>query len=108
MFIFAILSDDYGFGGKEQARLEAHQRYIDIQVVLAGTDWMGWRQIAANQNIAEPYSAERDVIFYGDRPLVWLEVPEQHFVIFYPEDTHAPLATADKIRKIVFKIALNE
>lgn len=106
--IFAIISDDFGFGGREQARLESHRRYLDIQVVLAGTDCMGWQQIAACQNITEAYTPERDVIFYGDLPLVWLEVPAQHFVIFYPEDTHAPLATAERVRKIVFKIALKE
>ncbi len=104
--VFAIISDDFGFGGKEQARLESHQRYLDIQVVLAGTDVMGWQQLAACQQISEPYSPERDVVFYSDQPLVWFTVPAQHFVIFYPEDTHAPLATAEKIRKIVFKILL--
>lgn len=104
--VFAIISDDFGFGGKEQARLESHQRYIDIQVVLAGTDTMGWQRLAACQNITEPYTPERDLIFYGDQPLVWFEVPADHFVIFYPEDTHAPLATAEKLRKIVFKIAI--
>ncbi|PSR54226.1 YhcH/YjgK/YiaL family protein [Adhaeribacter arboris] len=106
--VFALLSDDFGFGGREQARLESHRRYLDIQVVLAGTDYMGWQDIAACQNVTEPYTPERDVIFYGDQPRVWLEVPAQHFVIFYPEDTHAPLATAEKVRKIVFKIAIKE
>ena len=106
--IFAIISDDFGFGGKEQARLESHQRYLDIQVVLAGTDVMGWQQLTACRQITEPYSPERDVVFYGDQPLVWFEVPAQHFVIFYPEDTHAPLATAEKLRKIVFKILIDQ
>ncbi|QNF35428.1 YhcH/YjgK/YiaL family protein [Adhaeribacter swui] len=106
--VFAIISDDFGFGGKEQARLESHRHYIDIQVVLAGTDVMGWQRLAACQNITEPYTPERDLIFYSDQPLVWFEVPADHFVIFYPEDTHAPLATADKLRKIVFKIAIQE
>lgn len=104
--VFALVSDDFGFGGKEQGRLESHRRYLDIQVVLAGTEVMGWQNLAACQEITEPYSAERDVVFYGDKPLVWLEVPAQHFVIFYPEDTHAPLATAEKVRKIVFKVAV--
>lgn len=104
--VFAILSDDVGFGGKEQARLESHRRYIDIQVVLSGTDYMGWQQLGACKTISEPYVPERDVVFYSDQPLVWFEVPARHFVIFYPEDTHAPLATAEKIRKIVFKIAI--
>ncbi len=104
--VFAILSDDVGFGGKAQARLESHRRYLDIQVILSGTDYMGWQRLAACQQITEPYTAERDVAFYGDQPLIWFEVPAQHFVIFYPEDTHAPLATAEKVRKIVFKLAL--
>ncbi len=106
--VFAILSDDYGFGGREQARLESHRKYIDIQVILGGTDWMGWQDIAANQNITDPYTEERDIVFYGDQPRVWLEVPEQHFVIFYPADSHAPLATAEKVKKIVFKIAIKK
>jgi YhcH/YjgK/YiaL family protein len=104
--VFALLSDDVGFGGPAQARLESHRRYIDIQVVLGGTDVMGWQNLAACTQFTEPYVPERDVAFYGDQPLVWLHVPAQHFVIFYPEDTHAPLATPEKIRKMVFKIAI--
>lgn len=105
--VFALVSDAVGFGGKEQARLESHQRYLDIQVVVAGTDVMGWRNQAACHEVTEPYAPERDVVFYGDRPLVWLAVPAQHFVVFYPEDAHAPLATAEMVRKVVFKIALS-
>ena len=42
--IFAIVAKEDG-RTKEQAELESHQKYIDIQYVLSGTDTMGWKPI---------------------------------------------------------------
>jgi YhcH/YjgK/YiaL family protein len=93
--------------GRSGAVLEAHQKYIDIQYVLSGDEEMGWRSIADCQSTKEPYSDERDVIFYTDESTSWVSVPPGKFAIFYPEDAHAPLAGTGLLHKAVAKVAVD-
>ena len=44
--IYAMVSKDPG-RQKEDALLEAHEKYVDIQFVLDGTDTMGWKPKSA-------------------------------------------------------------
>jgi biofilm protein TabA len=78
--------------GPDGARLEAHRRFIDIQVTIAGAESIGWRPLEACRTPAGAFDADRDVEFFNDHPDTWLAVPQGHFAIFFPEDAHAPLA----------------
>jgi len=91
---------------KEMARLEAHKRYIDIQLVLEGDETMGWKPLADCYNPIGEHSIERDILFFLDAPAAWIPVPPDHFCIFFPEDAHAPLVGTGPIRKVIFKIAV--
>ena len=92
---------------RAMARLEAHQRYIDIQLVLEGIDEMGWKPLADCHNPVSEHSEERDIRFFLDAPASWIATPPDHFCIFFPEDAHAPLVSSAQIRKVIFKIAVN-
>ncbi len=92
---------------REQARLECHRKYIDIQLVLDGMDEMGWKPLADCLNPVSYYSAEKDIRFFHDAPASWVAVPPDHFCIFFPEDAHAPLVSAGEVRKVIFKIAVD-
>lgn len=92
---------------KEMARLEAHRRYIDIQLVLEGDEQMGWKPLADCHNPVSEHSDERDIRFFHDAPASYVPVPPDHFCIFYPEDAHAPLIGTGTVRKVIFKIAVN-
>ena len=91
---------------KEHARLEAHRRYIDIQLVLDGDEVMGWKPLADCLNPVSEHSMEKDIRFFEDAPASWVPVPPDHFCIFFPEDAHAPLVGSGKIRKVIFKVAV--
>ena len=91
---------------REMARLEAHRRYIDIQLVLDGIDEMGWKPLADCHNPVSDYSREKDIQFFHDAPVAWVATPPGHFCIFFPEDAHAPLVATGEIRKVIFKIAV--
>ncbi|MDD4929385.1 MAG: YhcH/YjgK/YiaL family protein [Gallionella sp.] len=91
---------------REMARLEAHQRYIDIQLVLGGDETMGWKPLADCHNPVSEHSIERDIRFFHDAPASWIATPPDHFCIFFPEDAHAPLVGTEQIRKVIFKIAV--
>jgi biofilm protein TabA len=54
-----------------------------------------------------PYTAEREVMLFADRPETWFVVKPGSFTIFYPQDAHAPLAGSGETRKAVMKVAVD-
>lgn len=103
--LFVIVEHTQG-KPKEHARLEAHRRYIDIQLMLDGDEVMGWKPLADCLNPVSEHSVEKDIRFFDDAPASWVAVPPDHFCIFFPEDAHAPLVGNGKIRKVIFKVAV--
>lgn len=103
--LFAIVEHVPG-RTRAEAQLEAHRRYIDIQLVLEGVDEMGWKPLADCSDPVSDYSAEKDIQFFRDAPASWIATPPGAFCIFFPEDAHAPLVSSGSIRKVVLKIAL--
>ena len=91
---------------KEMAKLEAHRKYIDIQLVLEGDETMGWKPLADCLNPVSEHSMEKDIRFFHDAPASYVPVPPDHFCIFFPEDAHAPLIGSGTIRKVIFKVAV--
>lgn len=104
--LFAIVEQVPG-RTREAAQLEAHRRYIDIQLVLEGVDEMGWKSLADCHDPVSDHSEERDIRFFRDEPASWIATPPGTFCIFFPEDAHAPLVAPGNIRKVIFKIAVS-
>ncbi|GHA61054.1 YhcH/YjgK/YiaL family protein [Pontibacter akesuensis] len=103
--LFAIISEGKGIP-EQDAKLEVHRKYIDIQYVISGTDHMGWKDLAQCSPPNDPYTEERDAAFFPDKTSNWFDVPAGSFTIFYPDDAHAAMATEDTVRKVVLKIAV--
>jgi len=101
--LFAIISDGSGIG-EADAKLEVHRQYIDIQYIIAGTDHMGWKDLAHCGAPSDPYNEERDAAFFSDKTKSWFDVPAGSFTIFYPDDAHAAMITKENVRKVVLKI----
>lgn len=91
--------------GQAAAKFEVHRRYIDIQAVVDGEDLMGWSPLAA---CTAPlgFDESKDAGFYSDAPASWVSVPRGCFALFLPDDAHAPLAGAGKVKKAVVKVAV--
>lgn len=103
--LFVIIEKTAGLG-KGAAKLEAHRRYIDIQLCLGGIEEIGWRPAAHCTLPDTTYNAEKDIAFFADRPETWLTLPPLTFAIFHPHDAHAPKAGTGKIFKAVVKVAV--
>jgi biofilm protein TabA len=103
--LFCIISKGPG-RSRSEAKLEAHRKYIDIQYVIAGTDEMGWKPTADCKVIDTEYDADKDIMFFKDQPDSWTPVPAGSFVIFFPQDAHAPLVSRGEIHKAVLKVAV--
>ena len=104
--LFAIVWTGVG-KGRSAAVLEYHRQYIDIQYVVSGVDEIGWRPCGACQREKQPFDQESDLGFYADQPLSWCRVSSGSYLILFPEDAHAPLATTASIKKIVVKVKLD-
>ena len=105
--LFVIVEEANG-RTRDEAKLECHRRYIDIQLVLEGVDEMGWKPLADCRQPVDEYNEECDIRFFKDAADSWISTPSNTFCIFFPEDAHAPLVSSGKIRKVIFKIAVDQ
>jgi len=103
--LFLFISEYQGKTHQE-AKSEAHQRYIDIQVPIKGVELMGWKGLSECKEIQMPYNPEKDLIFYGDTVSSYVQVSPGEFVIFFPEDVHAPGIGSGTIVKVVVKVLI--
>lgn len=88
---------------KEDAKLETHKDFIDIQIPLSGTEIMGYT--AADDCVpATPYNAEKDIAFFEGLAESYIEVKPGMFAIFFPQDGHAPGITPDGVKKVIVKV----
>lgn len=90
---------------KPTQKLEAHKKYIDIQVIAVGEEYMGYTNID-NTSLSESYDNERDVMFLNGN-VDKLLATNKNFLIFYPEDAHMPALSVNepkKVKKAIFKI----
>lgn len=95
----------------EEAVLEAHDRYIDLQVMIAGSESFGWAQRAACTEPRGTFDTASDIGFYNDSPTSLVTALAGEFVIFFPEDAHAPLIRPEGVaggsRKAIVKIRVD-
>lgn len=89
---------------KENAAIETHKKYIDIHMPLLGVEKIGWKPGSELQEESVPYNEEQDIAFYVDRPTAYTKIYPGQFIIYFPEDGHAPGIGKGAIRKVVVKI----
>lgn len=90
---------------KPTQKLEAHKKYIDIQVVVTGEEYMGYTNIN-NTTVTEEYDTERDVMFLNGE-VDKVKADNKTFIVFYPEDAHMPALSINspkQVKKAIFKI----
>lgn len=102
--VYAMVAKEAG-RKKEDALLETHETYIDIQYILAGTDTMGWKPKSLCKQPTQEYDEKKDIQFFADKPNAWLATESGAFAIFFPEDAHMPLISSGQIHKVIVKIA---
>lgn len=92
----------------EDCRWEAHRRYIDVQVMVKGSERIGVGNVDTFK--VEPYDPALDV-YWMDGDGDFLTFAEGTFMIFWPQDAHLPglrLQEPAKVLKAVVKIAIPE
>lgn len=102
--LFALVQ---AYDSKTEAKMEVHDKYIDLQYIVSGEEKMLWAD-RSTLDIITPFPEGKDVAYVteGDRPCA-ITFREGEFAIFYPTDAHKPgLAThtPTPVEKIVIKI----
>jgi biofilm protein TabA len=106
--VFALVSS-YDTGPSTEKNFEAHRRYLDIQLVVAGMERILHAPLGGLEAVI-PYVEEKDIAFFADPPQSssFLLLPGD-FAIFYPLDAHKPGCMAGgrhAVKKVVIKIRL--
>lgn len=69
---------------------ESHQKYIDVQVIVAGEELMEVEDIG-RLVVTHPYNPERDLVKYADTAVAsLLKMRAGDVAVFFPEDGHMP------------------
>lgn len=89
---------------KEQAKLETHNAFIDIQIPLSGIEVMGYTAAKDCIPANAPYNAEKDITFFDGQADSYIPVKPGMFAIFFPQDEHAPGISPDGVKKVIIKV----
>ena len=99
----------YSTSVRQNCRIEAHNKYIDIQASLAGME--GIEIFDKNElDVLEAYNQDNDVTFYEEtvEPNVAINNVPGYFSMLFPEEAHRPQISVDrrceKVKKIVIKV----
>lgn len=91
---------------KEEAFIEVHRRYIDIQIPISVNEEMGYTPL--NELPDASYNEDNDASTYPVGMLArdYFNVHKGEFIIFFPQDGHAPAITSVPLKKVVVKVAV--
>ncbi len=89
---------------------EAHDKYIDIQFIVAGEEVI---RVANREllTVTDPYDTEKDISFYSLVPGWDLLLKPGDFTMLFPWDAHAPKLyrkRPGKVKKVVVKVRFEE
>ncbi len=85
---------------------EAHQRYLDLHVVLSGQELVAVTPIEALEQVEE--RPDEDSVMYRGEGVLHFPITTGQFVLLYPGEGHLPRLAIDGVNsnvdKVVFKI----
>ena len=90
--------------GLEAPRLEVHDSYIDIQVLLDGSETIGFKDRGKCLSDGTAYDEGKDITFYEDEPECYVVMGVDNLAIIFPADAHAPLMGEGACKKAIFKV----
>ena len=95
---------------KSDADYEAHKKYIDIQYIINGNEYIGVSNYD-NCKTCKQYDPQKDIEFLTlDEDDKYIELEEGEFMILFPNDAHKPSINPQKqthVKKAVVKVAVD-
>lgn len=101
-----VMISEYNTRLKEQGMWEAHKKYIDLQLVLSGEEYLHVSSL--HHMKTGVYEEEKDFLPCQGEVERTLHMVEGKAVLLMPDDVHMPNMSIDetisKVKKAVFKI----
>jgi YhcH/YjgK/YiaL family protein len=95
---------------REECKLEAHRKYIDVQFVVSGQEILYYVPLKGLK-IETPYDQTKDVAFYKvPNDLTAVNLRPGMFCILFPQDAHIPCCQFNgpsDVHKVVIKVKIN-
>lgn len=94
------------YNTKQNCKFEAHKKYIDIQMLLEGSEELDYISVD-DLKISEAYDEKRDVMFFHnpEKTPDTLQLEPFKFALIYPHEAHRPqMGNGQQVKKVVVKI----
>lgn len=109
--VYATIAD-YDTEPKGHRRPEAHQKYIDIQYIAVGEEYIGCSFLSDGNEVLEDYDEAKDLVFYKNAiNEIDVVLNPDVYTILFPSDVHRPgcsFTSPVKVRKVVVKIKVDD
>jgi YhcH/YjgK/YiaL family protein len=106
--IYAIVSE-YLTKNEEDAKFEAHKKYIDIQYVISGAEQMSITPVSKKGEVLTPYDETKDLEFMTVSESKSYTATPEKFFLFFPSDLHRPSVKVGEnaqVKKVVVKVKI--
>lgn len=91
----------------EEGFWEGHKKYIDIHVILSGSERIDYN---LKSNLQEKsFNEKDDFLSFDGNAKISLFLSKGDFAIFYPEDIHKTALNVDElnvVEKVIFKVKI--
>ena len=88
----------------QEARLEVHDKYIDIQSPLSCEETFGIKPLSECTQPVGEMDPVKHILFYADPVEETVTVKAGEVITFEPDTAHAPLIGEGTIHKAIFKV----
>lgn len=101
-----ILKQAYKTKSRNECFFESHKKYIDIQYMIKGDEFMDVTHIN-NLKIIKSYDENTDFIKYENKQenISSLLIKEKELAIFFPTDAHQPCIKVNE-SKLIYKVVV--
>lgn len=89
-----------------EGSFESHRKYIDVQIILEGSEEVAWEDIR-RLNVIVPYDEEKDAQRLTGNHEHVMKITQGMFYAAFPQDGHQPVAHRKEVQsftKIVMKL----
>lgn len=105
--VWCTISTNEGRGFDPVPKMEVHDSFVDIHILLEGDETIGWKDRAKCDNLQmAEYNEAQDVALFDEVPETFISCSAGNFVICFPSDGHTPLIGSGTIKKAVFKVRI--
>ncbi len=92
---------------KDSAHFEAHRKYVDIQILTSGKEYIRISPVDGVKTEVSPYNDAEDIEFFDKDDYAERLLDGSNMIVLFPCDGHMPCMKAvenEPVRKVVVKI----